>query len=67
MSLGFIAGNVLGRAGISYIIVFAACCIFCRLRLRESFFRSLRWYSLVAVVVLTILGVAMALSREGGL
>lgn len=66
MSLSFIVGNVLGRAAISYLIVLTLCCAFTKLRWRESFAHSLRWYSLAAVFILTLLGLGMAVSRTGG-
>lgn len=67
MSLSFILGNLFGRAIASYALVWAACWLSSRLNWRLAFVRSARWYNLLAVTTLTLLGVGAAIVREGGL
>ena len=63
----YILGNLLGRAIISYLLVWIACWLFSRFNWRLAFKHSGRWYSILAVVLLTILGIGGAISRNGGL
>ena len=63
MSFVYILGNFLGRAVVSYLLVWLVCWAVSRFDWRLAFKRSKRWYSLLAVVVLTLLGMASALSR----
>ena len=65
MSISFILGNVLGRALVSYGLVWLICWLTCRFNWRVAFRRSGRWYSVMAVVVLTLLGMGAALGRGG--
>jgi hypothetical protein len=65
MSLSFILGNLLGRALVSYVLVWLVCWLSCRFNWRLAFKRSGRWYSLLAVAVLTLLGMAAAVGRGG--
>ncbi len=67
MSLSFILGNLFGRAIASYVLVWAVCWLSSRLNWRLAFARSTRWYNLLAVAVLTLLGMGAAIVREGGL
>ena len=67
MALSFILGNLLGRALMSYGVVWLVCWLSSRLNWRMAFKRSTRWYSVLAVVVLTVLGVGSAIVRGGGL
>ncbi|WP_114970022.1 hypothetical protein [Rhodoferax ferrireducens] len=67
MTASYILGNLLGRAAISYALVWLACWLLSRLNWRVAFKRSTRWYSLLAVVLLTLLGMGAAVSRRGGL
>lgn len=66
MSLSFVLGNLVGRALVSYLLVFLACLAATRLQPRPAFARSLRWYGLLATVVLTLLGMASAVVQGGG-
>ena len=63
MSLSFILGNLLGRALVSYAVVWLVCWLTSRLRWRLAFQRSIRWYSLLAVLLLTLLGVGAVVGR----
>jgi hypothetical protein len=65
MNLSFVLGNFLGRAAISYVLIFLVCWAFSRFSWRLAFKRSGRWYSVLAVVVVTLLGMAVPLSRGG--
>lgn len=65
MSISFILGNLLGRALVSYVLVWLVCWLSCRFDWRVAFRRSLRWYSLLAVAVLALLGMVAVVSRGG--
>jgi apolipoprotein N-acyltransferase len=67
MNLLFVLGNLLGRAMVSYALVWLVCWFASRLSWRAAFARSRRWYSLLAVVALTLVGMGSALVKSGGL
>lgn len=67
MNLLFVLGNLLGRALISYALVWLVCWFASRLNWRAAFVRSRRWYSLLAVLLLTLLGTGSAIVKSGGL
>jgi hypothetical protein len=67
MSLSYLLGNLLGRAVISYALVWLACWLISRLSWRVAFQCSTRWYSLLAVGLLTLLGMGAAVALRGGL
>jgi len=67
MSLLYILGNLLGRALASYALVWLVCWLLSRLNWRQAFARSRRWYSLLAVLVLTLAGVGTAVVGGGGI
>lgn len=66
MSLSYLLGNFIGRALISFLIVWIICLLASRLNWRLAFARSRRWYSIVAVVVMTVLGMGSAAARMAG-
>jgi hypothetical protein len=66
MTLSFILGNLLGRALISYALVWLLLWLISRLNWRVAFVRSGRWYSVLAVVLMTLLGMGAAMVRGGG-
>jgi hypothetical protein len=66
MAFSYVVGNLLGRAIISYLLVWAACLAASRFNWRLAFKRSGRWYSLLAVTALTLLGMGGAIVRSGG-
>jgi hypothetical protein len=66
MSFSFVLGNLIGRALVSYVLVWVACLAASRFNWRLAFTRSGRWYSVLAVVVLTLLGMGGAIVRSGG-
>ncbi|MEW6373615.1 MAG: hypothetical protein AB1584_22075 [Pseudomonadota bacterium] len=66
MSFSFVIGNLLGRALVSYVLVWIACLAGSRFDWRKAFARSGRWYSVLAVIVLTLLGLGGALAGGGG-
>ncbi len=63
MQLSFVLGNLLGRALVSYALVWVVCWLASRFNWRLAFKRSGRWYSVLAVVLLTLLGMGAAVSR----
>ena len=65
MSLLYVLGNLLGRALVSYVLVWIVCWLASRFNVRQAFRRSLRWYSLLAVAVLALLGLGAAISGGG--
>ncbi|MEC5217620.1 hypothetical protein RCH09_002580 [Actimicrobium sp. GrIS 1.19] len=66
MTLSFILGNLLGRALVSYALVWLLLWLTSRLNWRVAFARSGRWYSVLAVVLMTLLGMGAAVVRGGG-
>ncbi|MCW8166509.1 hypothetical protein [Verminephrobacter aporrectodeae] len=65
MTISFILGNLLGRALVSYAIVWVVCVLARRFQWRAAWRSSVRWYSGLAVLVLTLLGMGGALVRQG--
>jgi hypothetical protein len=65
MSIIYLLGNLLGRALVSYVLVWLVCWLSCRFDWRIAFRRSVRWYGLLAVIVLALLGVGAAVGRGG--
>ena len=66
MAFSYVVGNLLGRGIISYLLVWAVCLAISRFNWRLAFKRSGRWYSLLAVIALTLLGMGDAIVRSGG-
>ena len=66
MSLAFVLGNLLGRMLVSYLLVWIVLWLGGRLDWRLAFARSKRWYNLLWVVVLGLLGMGAAVVRSGG-
>ena len=66
MALSYVLGNLVGRALVSYLLVWVACLATSRFDWRMAFTRSRRWYSVLAVVLLTLLGMGGAMLRAGG-
>lgn len=67
MNLVYVLGNVVGRALISYLFILIICWLFSRFNWRAALKRSTRWYSLLATIVLALLGVSAAVIRHGGI
>jgi apolipoprotein N-acyltransferase len=67
MALSYLLGNFIGRLLISFLLVWIVCLLASKLNWREAFARSRRWYSIVAVVVLSLLGMGSAIVTAGGL
>jgi Ca2+/Na+ antiporter len=63
----YLLGNLIGRIIASYLIVWVACLLVSRFQWRLAFKRSYRWYSLLAVILLTLLGLATRVAKQGGL
>jgi formate/nitrite transporter FocA (FNT family) len=63
----YLLGNLIGRIIASYLIVWVICLLASRLNWRLAFKRSHRWYSLLAVILLTLLGLAVRIAKQGGL
>jgi predicted PurR-regulated permease PerM len=67
MSIFYILGNFFGRAIISYVIVWLFYLLINKLKWRVAFKKSSRWYSWLAVFLLTLSGVAASFAHRGGL
>jgi apolipoprotein N-acyltransferase len=67
MGLAYVLGNLVGRAMVSFVIVWVGCLLASRLDWRRAFVRSRRWYSVLAVLALTLLGMGSAMVGAGGL
>jgi hypothetical protein len=63
MTLMYILGNLVGRALVSYVLVWLVCWLFSRFDWRLAFKRSKRWYGVCGVIALTLLGMASVLSK----
>ena len=66
MSISFVLGNLLGRALLSLALVWVAFFLVSRLDWRLALARSRRWYGLLSVAVLTLLGMGSAVVSAGG-
>lgn len=66
MSISFILGNLLGRAAVTYLLIWLVWFCFTRFDWRKAFMRSKRWYSLVALVLFTLGGMGTAVVHGGG-
>lgn len=66
MSLSFVLGNLLGRALLSFVLVWIVCLLISRLNWRLASTRSRRWYSVLSVAMLTVLGMSSAIVTHGG-
>jgi len=66
MSISFVLGNFLGRALLSFALVWVACWLASRLDWRTALARSRRWYGVLSVAVLTLLGMGSAIVNAGG-
>ncbi len=67
MNLSYLLGNFVGRALVSFLLVWIVCLLASRFDWRQAFARSARWYSGVAVLAMTMLGMSSALVSAGGL
>lgn len=66
MSLSFVLGNLLGRALLSFVLVSIVCLLISRLNWHLAWARSRRWYSVLSMAVLTVLGMGSAIVTNGG-
>lgn len=66
MSIGFVLGNLVGRAIVSYLLLWLLWFCVSRFDWRRAFVRSRRWYSMVALVALTLAGMGSAVVKAGG-
>jgi hypothetical protein len=57
--MSYLLGNLLGRAIVSYLLMLLVWTLLCRFDFKKAFKRSLRWTSWVAVVLLSLLGLAV--------
>jgi len=68
MSFSYLLGNFVGRAIVSFLLVWIVWLLASRLDWRAAFQRSRRWYSVTAVLALTVLGMSSAMvTARGGL
>ncbi len=65
MSL-YVLGNLTGRLVLSYVIVWIVLLLVARFDWRGAFRRSARWYNVVAVLAVFLLGVG-TMYRNGGI
>jgi apolipoprotein N-acyltransferase len=65
MTVTYVLGNILGRAIISCLLVWLVCWLISRFDWRLTLKRGNRWYSWLAVVALTLLGLGAAATRGG--
>lgn len=66
MTFLYVFGNLVGRALVSYALVWVVCWLASRFSWRAAFRRTARWYSMAAIVVLTLGGFGAAVVRQGG-
>jgi len=67
MTISYLLGNVFGRVLISLLLVWLAWLCASRFDARKAWARTKRPYSLVAVAVLTLIGLGAAVAGAGGL
>ena len=67
MSFSYLLGNVVGRAIVSLVLVWLAWLCASRFDARTAWKRTKRPYSLVAVALLTLIGLGSAVVGTGGL
>ena len=65
--MAYVIGNFVGRVLVSYVLVLLVCWLFSRFNVRRALRLSMRWYSWLAVVALSVLGLGAAISSGGGL
>lgn len=66
MSLSYVVGNLIGRALISFLLVWIVCLLASRFNARAAWQRSKRWYSLVMVTLMTLAGMGTTIITAGG-
>lgn len=67
MSISYVLGNLIGRALMSLLIVWVVWLCVSRFDRRLAWSCTKRWYSLLAVFVMTLLGLGSALVSAGGM
>jgi predicted PurR-regulated permease PerM len=67
MAILYLLGNFVGRLIMSFLIVWIVWLLASRFDWRRAFARSRRWYSLVVVVAMALLGMGTAVVTAGGL
>lgn len=65
--MAYVIGNFVGRLLVSYLLVLLVCWLVSRFDARRALRLSMRWYSWLAVVALSLLGLGAAVSSSGGL
>lgn len=65
MTITYLLGNLVGRALISFALIWLGCWIASRFEWRRALRLSTRWYCLLGVAALTLLGLGSAMSRGG--
>jgi predicted PurR-regulated permease PerM len=66
MAIPYLLGNFIGRLLMSFILVWVVWLLASRFNWRLALARSGRWYSLVVVFVLAVLGMGSAFVSAGG-
>jgi uncharacterized membrane protein len=67
MNIIYILGNFTGRIFIGYLIVWLFYFFINKFKWRIAFKQSARWYSWLAVILMTLLGLGASFARQGGL
>lgn len=67
MSISYVLGNLIGRALMSLLIVWVVWLCASRFDRRLAWSRTKRWYSLLAVFAMTLLGLGSAVVSAGGM
>ena len=63
----YLIGNILGRMLVSYVLVFLVVLLVNRFNINLTLRRSVAWYSWVAVIALTLLGIGVHVAQHGAL
>jgi uncharacterized membrane protein len=66
MNTTYILGNLVGRIVISYLLVWLFNLFINKFKWRIAFKQSARWYSWLAVILMTLLGLGASFARQGG-
>lgn len=65
MLFGYLVGNFLGRLLISFALVWLVWFLSSRFNAKAALMRCKKWYSVLAITVLTLLGVLSAVAKAG--
>ena len=66
MLTSYVAGNLLGRLLMSYLIVWLVCLGFAKGNWRAAFARTGRWYAVLGTIIVFVLGLLGSLGARAG-